>query len=106
MGVRFSQPELLPTAAQVNRRFPEQSLIAERADTVPTGRDNCISLALVSAAPRRARSGGVDEGCARSSAAEHRFDVPEIAGSIPAARTHMSCSSNRLRNPVSQTGNT
>jgi hypothetical protein len=30
MGVRLSQPEPRPTAAQVNRRFPEQALTAER----------------------------------------------------------------------------
>jgi hypothetical protein len=42
MGVRFSQPEPQPTAAQVHRRFPEQTLIAEPADTVRTGHDNRI----------------------------------------------------------------
>ena len=30
MGVRLSQPELRPTAAQVNRRFPELTLTVER----------------------------------------------------------------------------
>ena len=43
--------------------------------------------------------------CACSSAAERRPDVPEIAGSIPAART-TSCSSSWPRNPGSQSTNT
>ncbi len=42
---------------------------------------------------------------ARSSAAERRPDVPEIAGSIPAARTDV-VFFQRPRNPGSQSGNT
>src|SRR5689334_2500884 len=42
MGVRLSQPEPQPTAAQVHRWFPEQTLTAEPIDTVRTGHDKRI----------------------------------------------------------------
>lgn len=175
MGVRLSQPEPQPTEAQVNRRFPEHELTAERQRHGVTGHDNRITTTRgalrprdpclrssnvehpvltrqcvgssptggtmrtrpLGAALRSRRSPGRFEPCrplhhcprarrscpqlrkpqasvrfrpgarrcARSSADERRCDMPEIAGSIPAARTR-SCSSSRPRKLDSRSGNT
>jgi hypothetical protein len=52
MGVRLSQPELRPAAAQVHRRFPQWNA----SDTVRTGRDNRIRRSARRACASRCHS--------------------------------------------------
>jgi hypothetical protein len=79
MGVRPSRPELQPTEAQVNRRFPEHELIAERQRHGVTGRDNRIR--------RRARRSRPRDPCLCSSNAEQPVLTRTRVGSSPTGGT-------------------
>ena len=79
MGVRLSQPELQPTEAHVNRRFPEHELTAERQRHGVTGRDNRIR--------RRARRSRPRDPCLRSSNAEQPVLTRKCVGSSPTGGT-------------------